>query len=101
MAEPPASRFALPETTATVETLDQSLINRAIAFTLLGASGTYLLLPHRHGLVRPAVAHRIGYALVALAVAVFATFLAGPRPAGDPVLLLRLRAGGGARGGPS
>jgi len=61
-----------------VETIDQSSLIRAIAFILLGASGTYLLLPHEHGVVKPRLAHRVGYALVGLAVVVFATFWKAP-----------------------
>ena len=57
-----------------METLDPSTLYRAVAFILLGASGTFLLLPHAHGLAKPAVMHRAGYALVGLAVVVFASF---------------------------
>ncbi len=53
-------------------------LDRAVAFILLGASGTFLLLPHRHGLAKPLLAHRVGYALVGLAVVVFATFWRAP-----------------------
>lgn len=60
--------------TETVETLDQSSLYRAVAFILLGASGTFLLLPHRHGVAKPLIMHRVGYALVGLAVVVFASF---------------------------
>lgn len=61
-----------------MEPLDQSTLIRAVAFILLGASGTYLLLPHGHGLSKPALAHRVGYALAGLAVVVFATFWRAP-----------------------
>ena len=61
-----------------METLDQSSLIRVAAFILLGASGTYLLLPHEHGLTKPVTAHRVGYALVGLAVVVFATLWRAP-----------------------
>ena len=64
--------------TVTVETIDQPTLIRVVAFILLGASGTYLLLPHRHGLTRPIVAHRVGYGLVGLATLVFASFWTAP-----------------------
>ena len=44
----------------------------------MGASGTFLLLPHQHGLTKPITAHRGGYALVGLAVVVFASFWTAP-----------------------
>ncbi len=37
-----------------------------IAVIVLGATGTYLLLPHGHGRTRPKLAHQVGYALSAL-----------------------------------
>ena len=61
-----------------METIDQSSLIRAVAFILLGASGTFLLLPHEHGMVKHALAHRVGYALVGLASVVFATFWKAP-----------------------
>ena len=59
---------------ATVDTLSQSLLFRIVAFILLGASGTYLLLPHGHGVAKPITAHRVGYALMTIAVVIFASF---------------------------
>ena len=64
--------------TAAVETLDPSTLSRVIAFIVLGAMGTYLILPHGHGLAKPALAHRVGYVLVGLAVVIFATFWRAP-----------------------
>ena len=61
-----------------METLDSSSLYRAIAFILCGAAGTYLLLPHQHGLTKPVVAHRVGYGLVGLATVIFATFWRAP-----------------------
>ena len=61
-----------------METLHQGTLIRAIVFLLSGAAGTFLLLPHRHGLVKPALAHRVGYGLVGLAVVVFATLWQAP-----------------------
>ena len=64
--------------TTTVDTLSQYTLTKVIAFILLGASGTFLLLPHQHGLTKPITAHRVGYALVGLAVVVFASFWTAP-----------------------
>ena len=38
------------------------------AVIVLGATGTYLLLPHGHGRAKPKLAHQVGYGLSALAV---------------------------------
>jgi len=65
-----------------VETIDQSSLIRAVAFIILGATGTYLLLPHRHGQTKPAVAHRVGFALAGVGVLLFASFW---RPVGPIV----------------
>jgi len=67
-----------------VETLDNYNLLAAGAFIILGASGTYLLLPHTHGKTKPALAHRVGYALVALALLAFVTLW---RPSGPFVAL--------------
>ena len=61
-----------------MDTLSQYTLIKVIAFILMGASGTFLLLPHQHGLTKPITAHRVGYALVGLAVAVFASFWTAP-----------------------
>ena len=61
-----------------MDTLSQYTFLKIVAFILLGAAGTYLLLPHQHGLTKPITAHRAGYALIGLAVAVFATFWTAP-----------------------
>ena len=61
-----------------MEPLHQVTLIRAVIFLLLGASGTYLLLPHQQGLVKPLAAQRAGYALVGLAVVVFATLWQTP-----------------------
>ncbi len=65
--------------TETVDTLDQYTLIKIVAFILLGSSGTLLLLPHHHGLVKAANAHRVGYALVGIAVILFASFWTAPR----------------------
>jgi len=56
-----------------VETIEPLNLYRAVAFIILGATGTFLLLPHQHGRTKPALAHRVGYGLVAIAVAIFAS----------------------------
>src|SRR5262245_22552966 len=50
----------------------------AIVVVVLGATGTYMLLPHRHGAARPRVAHLAGAALGLLALGLFATFWRAP-----------------------
>ncbi len=62
-----------------MDTIAQPTLIRAALFIVLGASGTFLLLPHRLGRARPLVAHLVGYALVGIALAFFASFW---RPAG-------------------
>ena len=61
-----------------MDTLSQYTMIKVVAFILLGASGTFLLLPHQHGLTKPITAHRVGYALIGLAVVIFATFWTAP-----------------------
>jgi NADH-quinone oxidoreductase subunit J len=51
-----------------VETLSRFDFINLLAVVVLGASGIYLLLPHSHGRAKPALAHRVGYALSSLAV---------------------------------
>lgn len=53
----------------------------AIAVVVLGASGTYLLLPHKHGSVKPKSAHVAGGILAALALLLFASFWRAPESA--------------------
>ena len=57
-----------------MELLENSTLIRLAAFIILGASGVYLMLPHSHGRTRPALAHGVGHALLALAVILFASF---------------------------
>ncbi len=47
---------------------------------ILGASGTYLLLPHRHGRSKPSRVHAVGALLAALGVLAMVSFL---KPPGD------------------
>lgn len=54
---------------------------RAILVVVLGASGTWLLLPHRHGRLKPRAAYAAGAALAAVALALLAGFWTRP-PAG-------------------
>ena len=53
----------------------------AIVVIVLGASGTYLLLPHKHGAVKPNSAHVAGGVLAALALVLFASFWRAPASA--------------------
>ncbi|WP_435018958.1 NADH-quinone oxidoreductase subunit J family protein [Tundrisphaera sp. TA3] len=62
-----------------MDTLSQFDQIRAFAVILLGATGAFLLLPHRHGLARPRVAHLLGFALSGLSVILLASFW---RPSG-------------------
>ena len=50
----------------------------AMAVVILGAAGTYLLLPHRHGSVKPVRVHADGGGLVGLSIALFALFWRAP-----------------------
>jgi NADH-quinone oxidoreductase subunit J len=52
----------------------------ATAVIVLGAVGTYLLLPHRHGSAKPARVHAVGGALALLALFLFAGFWTPPQP---------------------
>ncbi len=52
----------------------------ATAVIVLGAIGTYLLLPHRHGSAKPARVHAVGGALTMLALVLFAGFWTPPQP---------------------
>ena len=50
----------------------------AVAVVVLGALGTYLLLPHRHGSAKPRSAHAAGAVLVGLSFAMLAFFWTPP-----------------------
>jgi NADH-quinone oxidoreductase subunit J len=52
----------------------------AVSVVALGAWGTYLLLPHRHGAVRPRMAHGAGAFLTAVALLGFLLFWSPPGP---------------------
>ncbi len=52
----------------------------ATAVIVLGAVGTYLLLPHRHGSAKPGRVHAVGGALALLALILFAGFWTPPHP---------------------
>jgi NADH-quinone oxidoreductase subunit J len=54
-----------------VEPLENSDLIKILAVIVLGATGTYLLLPHKHGLTKPKLAHQIGFGLATLAVLAF------------------------------
>lgn len=47
---------------------------------LFGASGTYLLLPHKHGAIKPRTVHATGAGLAGLALLLFAAFWTPPGP---------------------
>jgi NADH-quinone oxidoreductase subunit J len=47
---------------------------------LLGAGGSYLLLPHRHGATRSRTVHAAGAVLASLALLGFLTFFSPPSP---------------------
>jgi NADH-quinone oxidoreductase subunit J len=52
----------------------------ATLVVLLGATGSYLLLPHRHGLARIRTLHAAGVLLASLGLLGFLTFLSPPGP---------------------
>jgi NADH-quinone oxidoreductase subunit J len=52
----------------------------ATAVIVLGAAGTFLLLPHRHGSAKPARVHAVGGGLTLLALILFALFWTPPQP---------------------
>ena len=52
----------------------------AVAVIVLGATGTYLLLPHRHGSAKPRRVHAVGGVLAGLALVLFASFWDAPGP---------------------
>jgi NADH-quinone oxidoreductase subunit J len=52
----------------------------AVLVIVLGAIGTYLLLPHGHGAAKPRRVHAVGGALVALSILLLARFFTAPGP---------------------
>lgn len=52
----------------------------ACLVVLFGASGTYLLLPHKHGAIKPRTVHASGAGLAGLALLLFAAFWTPPGP---------------------
>jgi NADH-quinone oxidoreductase subunit J len=52
----------------------------AVTVIVLGATGTYLLLPHRHGSAKPRRVHAVGGVLAGLALVIFAFFWSAPGP---------------------
>ncbi len=52
----------------------------ATLVVVLGAVGTYLMLPHRHGRTRPRTAHGAGLVAAGLALLVFLSFWSPPGP---------------------
>ncbi len=54
-----------------METLQTADLIKILAVIVLGATGTYLLLPHRHGLTRPRLAHQVGFTLATLSILAF------------------------------
>jgi NADH-quinone oxidoreductase subunit J len=61
-----------------VNTLATRDLYLAMAVVILGAVGTYLLLPHRHGSAKPVRVHAVGGGLVGLSIALFALFWRAP-----------------------
>jgi NADH-quinone oxidoreductase subunit J len=53
----------------------------AMAVIILGAAGTYLLLPHRHGTAKPRRVHAVGAGLAGLSILLFALFWRVPEGA--------------------
>ncbi len=64
----------------TVDIQARNDLTLAIAVVLLGAVGTYLLLPHRRGTLKPNRVHIVGGILTALSVLLFARFWSPPGP---------------------
>ncbi len=50
----------------------------AVLVVVLGASGLYLMLPHKHGVAKPRTSHLVGAALGALALLLFGLLWAAP-----------------------
>jgi NADH-quinone oxidoreductase subunit J len=57
-------------------------ITLALFVVVLGASGVFLMLPHKHGLAKPRTAHAVGGVLAGVALLLFALYWAPPVPAG-------------------
>ncbi len=68
-----------------------------IAVIVLGAIGTYLLLPHRHGSAKPARVHAVGGVFFALLVVLLALFWTPPQPVSLGAVLLRVQHRGDRR----
>ncbi len=58
-----------------METISRSDLYTLFAVVVLGASGIYLLLPHRHGRIKSRMAHQVGLGLSTLASLLFLLFL--------------------------
>jgi len=52
----------------------------AVFVVVLGASGLFLMLPHKHGLAKPRKAHAVGAGLAGLALLLFASYWSAPGP---------------------
>lgn len=63
-----------------MDTQSRTELALALLVVVLGATGTYLLLPHRHGAARPRRAHTAGGILTGIAVLLFALFWKPPGP---------------------
>lgn len=57
-----------------MDTLSRFDLINLFAVILLGAAGTYLLLPHSHGRTKPKLAHQIGFLLSGLSIVAFSLF---------------------------
>jgi NADH-quinone oxidoreductase subunit J len=62
--------------------IDTNELIRAILAVVLGACGTWLLLPHRHGRLKPRAAHAAGAVLAAIALILLAGFWSPPTAGG-------------------
>ncbi|MBV8677402.1 MAG: NADH-quinone oxidoreductase subunit J [Planctomycetaceae bacterium] len=63
-----------------MDTRTQSDLMLAIVVVVLGAAGTYLLLPHRHGVAKPRTMHIAGAILAGLGLLLFDMFWRPPGP---------------------
>jgi NADH-quinone oxidoreductase subunit J len=52
----------------------------SVLVVVLGATGTYLMLPHRHGAARPRMAHGAGAVLAGFGLLMFLSFWSPPGP---------------------
>ena len=81
-------------TSATVDTHSNPISSWPSPSSSSGRSGTYLLLPHRHGAAKPRDGARAsGRSWPALGLLLFADVLEAARPVPDEPLLLRLQPG--------